>query len=341
MLQYRIEDVPAIRVRGELPRACAGCGSGGLRAIVVPGDPEPDREEFTYGHCPDCGTLTLIDRPIDIARYYPDNYYSFSLRETSYIRTQARRARNAMTLFDAGPLAALTERLASNRGLLSLRPLFNRKLGCVYNRSNSILDVGCGDGQKLYDLHELGFSNLTGIDPFMRSESISPTLKLRRAFLKDVRGRFEIVIFNHSFEHLPEPESELRTALAHLSAGGVAVVRIPLVGGLAWRKFGGEWAQLDAPRHFTLFSRRGFEALAARAGWRVRHMLYDSGPLQFAGSRLRQMGVNLHANPQDLTARFPPKELREFARSASALNRAGDGDQATFFLFPATDERRE
>jgi SAM-dependent methyltransferase len=338
MLQYRIEDVPAIRLQGEVARACAGCGSGGLRAIVIPGDPKPEREEFAYGHCPDCGTLTLIDRPMDMARYYPNNYYGFSLRKTSYIRTQARRARNAMTLFDAGSLAALTERLASNRGLLSLRPLFNRKLDRVYNRSNSILDVGCGDGQKLYDLHELGFSNLTGIDPFMRSESASPTLKLHRAFLKDVRGRFDIVIFNHSFEHLPEPESELRTALHHLNAGGVAVARIPLVGGLAWRKFGGEWAQLDAPRHFTVFSRGGFEALAARAGWRVRHMLYDSGPLQFAGSLLRQMGVNLHANPQDLTARFRPKELREFARSASALNRAGDGDQATFFLFPSEPE---
>ena len=331
-----IENIPAVEARGFVFSSCMGCGaSGPMPAVAVPGDPEPARKTFVYSFCPQCRTLSLVDPPADMSAYYADDYYSFGLRASSRLRTLARRARNAMTLFDATPIAAMSARLASNQSFLSLRPLFNGSLGRTYRRSDSILDVGSGDGQKLYDLRELGFSNLTGVDPFMRNPRTAPNLALRRASLDDIEGTFDVVMFHHSMEHMPDPRRTLQTTLKLLSPRGVAVVRIPVVGGWAWRTFGGEWAQLDAPRHLHLFSRQGFASLATRSGWRVARTIYDSGALQIAGSRLRGMGINFHKNPGALKDQFFSKERREFGRVAAALNRAADGDQATFFLFPA------
>ena len=337
MAQYTIEDIPALEPQGQVMRECMGCGVvGPATAVAVPGDPEPARKTFVYCLCGNCGTLSLTEPPANIAEYYPDDYYSFSVRNSSSFRSFARRARNAMTLFDSTPFSNVSAGLASNRSFLSLRPLFNGVLGKIYRRTDAILDVGCGDGQKLYDMRELGFSNLTGVDPFMRSPCSSPGFDLRRAWLDDIEGPFDVVIFHHSMEHMTDPAKALRTVARLLRVGGVLVVRIPLVGGWAWRAYGGEWAQLDAPRHMHLFSQQGFGALAKRTGWRIAHTLYDSGALQFAGSKLRLMGGNFHKHPEELRTRFSRAELRDFERQAARLNEESDGDMATFFLFSAS-----
>ena len=336
-MKYAIEEISAIEQRGRLNGSCAGCGwTGALARISVPGDPGPNRQSFVYSHCPRCGTLSLVEPPADMSSYYPDDYYSFSVKKLHPLRRLARNVRNAMTLFDRSAVSGVSARLASNRSFLSLRPLFSGMLGRRFLRSDAILDVGCGDGQKLYDLRELGFSNLTGIDPYARAPVTSEGFSIRRATLDEIDGRFDVIVFNHSLEHLNDPEHALLTAATLLNAGGMLVIRIPLTGGWAWRTFGGEWAQLDAPRHIHLFSEQGFRSLAERAGWRVAHMLYDSGTLQFAGSHLRLAGVNYHKSPRELEARFSRAELRGFALHAERLNRDADGDMATFFLASAT-----
>jgi SAM-dependent methyltransferase len=184
----------------------------------------------------------------------------------------------------------------------------------------------------LYDLRELGFSNLTGIDPYARAPVSSEGFSIRRASLDDVNERFDVIMFNHSLEHLTDPKHALLTSATLLNSGGMLVIRIPLTGGWAWRAYGGEWAQLDAPRHIHLFSEQGFTSLAERAGWRLAGMLYDSGTLQFTGSQLRLAGINYHTNPRELEARFSRAQLRDFALHAESLNRGADGDMATFFL---------
>ena len=332
-MKYAIEEIPAVEQRGRLIGSCAGCGwTEALARISVPGDPGPKRQSFIYSHCPQCGTLSLIEPPTDMSSYYPDYYYSFGVKNLHPLRRLARNARNAMTLFDRSALSGVSAKLASNRSFLSLRPLFNGALGRKFSRFDAFLDVGCGDGQKLYELRELGFSNLTGIDPYTRTPLSSPGLSVRRAFLDEVSEHFDVIVFDHSFEHLKDPENTLLTVATLLKAGGIVVIRIPLSGGWAWRTFGGEWAQLDAPRHIHLFSERGFKSLAERTRWRVAHMLYDSGTLQFTGSQLRLAGVNYYKRPAEFKARFSCAQLRDFASHAEKLNREADGDMATFFL---------
>jgi len=338
MLTHRIEDIPWIRISGQARGICIGCTFDGyLTVIEVPGDPESHRKTFSYNHCPNCGTMSLISVPPDLSQYYGDDYYNFTTRRSSPIRGLARRARNAMTLFDSTPFARLSAKLSSNRQFLSLRPLFDGRAGRKFRRSDPILDVGCGQGQLLRELRDLGFTDLTGLDPFLRSPVSARGFALHRGEVETMEGAFrratfQIVMFHHSLEHIVDPANTLVALREFLTPGGVVVVRIPLTGGMAWRTFGGEWIQLDAPRHVHLFSQKGFEEFARRLGWRVLRIVYDSGTFQFTGSRLRLMGIDFRKRPEDLISRFPRRERRQFLRTAERLNRELDGDQAAFFL---------
>lgn len=60
------------------------------------------------------------------------------------------------------------------------RPLYGdwlKKAGAKVD--DKIADIGCGNGQLLYEIYASGFSNLIGIDPFIESsKAINPSLHL-------------------------------------------------------------------------------------------------------------------------------------------------------------------
>ena len=310
---------------------CVACSfDGPLTEISVPGAPGTTRHYYAYLFCPECGTISLSQSLDGMESFYPDTYYSFSRNNLSRTRQMFPNLGTRIALFDRTALAPISARLCPATAFLSLRPLFNGSLGRKYSAENAFLDVGCGNGSKLLGLSEIGFSNLTGIDPYILNSSPVPGLRLLRGVIDDISGSFDVVTFHHSFEHIATPEETLTSLQRIVRPGGVAVIRIPVIGGWAWRTFGGDWAQLDAPRHLHLFSRSGFEALANRMGWRVAQTIFDSGRMQFAGSVLNEKGVGqpLLATQKALTS----KQRRNLDEKARNLNRVGDGDQATFFL---------
>jgi hypothetical protein len=112
------------------------------------------------------------------------------------------------------------------------------------------------------------------------------------------------------------------------------VLRLPLAGSWAWRQYGTRWVQLDAPRHLFLPSVGGLHLLAARIGFSVAQVMYDSDGFQFWGSELYQRDLPLHEEGSDALPPpiFDPVELDDFERRATDLNVRGDGDQAAFLL---------
>ena len=67
-----------------------------------------------------------------------------------------------------------------------------------------ILDVGCGDGSFLNNLFQLGFVNLTGIDPFLTNEySVDDKLRIRKADIYQIDETFDCIILKGTLEHQP------------------------------------------------------------------------------------------------------------------------------------------
>ena len=86
------------------------------------------------------------------------------------------------------------------------------------------------------------------------------------ATVQDVPGTYDLVMFNHSFEHVEDPLPTLRHARNLLAPGATLLLRTPVAGCWAWRHYGTDWVSIDAPRHAFIPSIAGLRAAAGRRG---------------------------------------------------------------------------
>lgn len=269
--------------------------------------------EFHYGECERCGSLHLQDIP-NLDQYYPANYYSLSVARGTSVQTIKER------LVDE--LHAIA--------FLALCRRFKRPLRV----DSRLLDVGCGSGRLLRTLRRRGYERLWGVDPYLENSSNEDGLRIISGSLEDVEdGFFDVILFNHSFEHVVAVEQTLRTASAKLKPNGVLVIRIP-VPAAAWRRYGTDWVQLDAPRHINLITETGFSALAGRVGMRIESVVFDSGPFQFWGSEAYRKGLTLEqAIPKSVVAlMFHLFGKVRWLYAARRLNQRREGDSASFLV---------
>lgn len=270
-------------------------------------------EQFEYFRCTACGCLQIGVLPADLGRFYPAGYYSYQSGVTRGLRERLRRWRNA-GLLQGGAAAGLAW-LQPFAALASLR-----RLGL--SRHDRVLDVGCGQGQLVCALRELGFAQAVGIDPLATREQ--PPWLLRRELAETDAG-WQLIMLHHSLEHLPDPRAACRIAAERLAPQGRLLIRVPTVDSWAYRHYASDWVQWDAPRHLHLFSRRNLAQLAEQAGLRLLALWDDSEALQFWGSahyrRSRLPLAAANAGPH------PWASLR-----AMRLNARAQGDQIVAVL---------
>jgi SAM-dependent methyltransferase len=203
-----------------------------------------------------------------------------------------------------------------------------------------VLEVGCGNGYYLLKLFELGYTRLWGVDPFMQDNAVRTfPVRLERRSLLDVdpaEGPVDAILFSHSLEHIAEQHETIARARELLVPGGLCLVGLPTVSSWAWDHYRADWAQLDAPRHLYLHSRRSLVALAERHGFAVERVVDDSTAFQFWGSEQNRMGVPLASATSWQTSprrsAFTHEQIRNFDERAVELNKQGCGDQFSAYL---------
>lgn len=331
---------PATEVAGTTSFPCKACGNAAdNRVLLVPGDPltYPPEEHvnFPYAQCTVCGSLSLIAVPEDIGRYYQGDYYSHLDGKGKGWRARLQALRDHGHVFGAPwPVRVLAD-AKPHYGLSHLRRLTRGEVGKPLTRESAILDVGCGSGAWLYRLAKLGFSSLTGADPFLREEVPGKPVRLLRADINAVQGRYALINCSHALEHVPDPTSDLRAMGDRLEDGGVILLRLPVLNRFAWETYGGNWVQLDAPRHLVLFTVEGVRRLAAATGLVIADTAFDATELMDLGSRVRQRNVFPHG-PAELwqaeTAALGPEAAKVAKLRAKQENASGTSDQASFFL---------
>jgi SAM-dependent methyltransferase len=323
-------------VTGGEAAACRVCGhAAGNRALRLREMMFGTGEGFGYTACAGCGSIQIDQVPADLGRHYPSDYYAYAPPAAAPgWKLALKRSRARAVLGGGGVLGALVSRVTGRPEYLD----WVREAGL--GPASRVLDVGSGGGVVLRELHLAGFTRLTGVDPFLPGDDEPlPGLRLLRREVGEVRGEFDFVMLNHSFEHMPDSAAVLRALRGLVAPGGVVMIRIPLAGRYAGRTYGDDWVQLDPPRHLVIHTEAGMQHLARGAGFRIERVVYDSTALQFWGSELYRRGMSLMdpatRRPRDPAAVFGRRQVREWERRAAELNQAGDGDQAAFYLRPA------
>jgi SAM-dependent methyltransferase len=311
---------------------CRICGkAGGNARFTVREMMFGTGEEFDYVECAVCGCLQIEEIPTDLSPYYPENYYSFERpRARFYGRFKRRRfARHAY----GG--RSLVGRLLAMRTPPHAMSAWFRRAGVRFD--DTILDVGSGGGELLFELLDAGFTNVVGVDPFIaRDLRHEGRILVMKRQLEEVEGEYDFITLHHSFEHLAEPHAALRQIQRLLKPNRFALLRLPLVSRFAWRKYATDWAQLDPPRHLYLHTPESVGVLARAAGFGVAGVACDSTAFQFWGSEQCRRGIPLmcersyFVNPRGSI--FSERDLRTFEAASAMLNENGDGDQAAFYL---------
>ena len=311
--------------------ACPLCGAGLGSEYRVREMMLGLREEFHYCSCSGCASLVLVDPPADLSAYYPDDYYS--LRP----RPRPRRVVRVAKRLRAEAAVRGHRRLAKAFGLGAPGPGWATWLEVAgVDRSASICDIGCGRGDGLLDLQDNGFTDLVGADPFVAETARREGVLIHRALVEDVPGTYDLVMFNHSFEHVPDPLPTLRHARELLAPGGTLMLRTPVAGCWAWRHYETDWVALDAPRHAFVPTPAGLAAAAADAALEIYATVYDSTDMQFWRSEQYRLDIPLfdpashQVDPSG--SHYSRRQIRSWRAQADRLNDANDGDTAAFFL---------
>lgn len=300
------------------------------------------RDTFEYLECAKCGCLQIRDIPDDLSKYYPENYWVFQEKQLS-----ANRAKNRIkellsrrrTRYWLNSKPDPVGRLIAYGQEIPPYITWMRKAK-VQSLDASILDVGCGKGDRLLMLAEDGFTHLTGVDPFIdRDITYQQGVQIYRKNLSDMTGSYDFISLHHSYEHMPDQLSTLKKLHELVNDQGCVLIRIPLVSSYAWKTYGTHWAQIDAPRHLYLHTEKSMSLLAQAAGFSIREVVYDSTLFQFWGSEQYRRDIAMYdprsflVNPEGSV--FSPGEIENFKQQARELNQKGEGDQACFYLHRA------
>jgi len=299
-------------------KKCKFCGSSDQKQHLAEERMFKKGGRFIYSECLSCGSLQLETIPSDLSPYYSSDYYSFlDLSYSSFFKRVVKSLRMKAYYKFGGRLFEPSY----GYWLKKLKPNF----------SDRIADIGCGNGQLLYEFYASGFQHLYGFDPFIQKEKvISPSLTIWKKTIEESDLMFDLIMMHHSFEHMSDPFGILKACFEKLKPGGRLLIRTPVSDARVWKDDGVYWVQLDAPRHLIIPSLAGMEICAKKVGFILDQIEFDSNEFQFWGTELYKKYLPLDQNL--LKKNFVKEEIKAFKEKALRYNQEGEGDQVCFYL---------
>ncbi len=215
--------------------------------------------------------------------------------------------------------------LLANIPVLKRRATFDlRERFLHYNNHGNglILDIGCGRGDYLKRMKDLGW-NVLGIEPDPVSAQLAKSngINIINGTLEDARLDDEIVdqvTMQHVIEHLVDPLAYVKECHRILKKGGRFIIYTPNLNSLFHRKFHKSWYALDPPRHLYIFSPKSLKLLFDKSPFRkyqisnaphLAKQIYDNSVIisrhgSVTGNATPQKGRTLYSVLEKLACLF-------------------------------------
>jgi SAM-dependent methyltransferase len=184
---------------------------------------EYQTEHFTVWRCRCCDSLHCLE-PVNLSRFY--KVYPFAKHQ----------------------LDLVTRTALGNRARQLLRQ--------GVQKTDAILDFGCGNGLFVTFLRKMGFSDVTGYDLYSNEYSDTAVLN----------NEYEVVLAQDVIEHADDPAQMLQAMVNCLKPQGLICLGTPMAERIdikKWRSFN---MSIHQPYHRHIFSARALVALARRFG---------------------------------------------------------------------------
>lgn len=277
--------------------------------------PVPRREQFEYVQCYLCGSPDSV--PLVIAEEdltgKPGRFLFVTCQNCELAYQNPRLKLEWIGAYyddeyiahrkktDWGPLKPLYE-WAMGKHDRDKEALVNRFVS-LHGRS-SVLDVGCGAGTFLEEIHKHTGAAVSGVDfkdlthlPSYAAMDFHLGLFYEQPFAD---RRFDLITMWHFLEHDYDPVRTLEHARKLLARNGRLVIEVPRLDSVSFRLFKERWPGLQAPQHTALYSRKTLLAMLEKAGLEVvEYLPYGAFPAWFylfAGTAfklLKGRGLNL------------------------------------------------
>ncbi len=166
--------------------------------------------------------------------------------------------------------------------------IFERRVKILqkFKDSGSVLEVGSSTGLLLSLLKRNGW-RVQGIEPSKTAIQAAllrgvPTLNTTFEEAKIEPQSFDAVIFNHVFEHIPDPLGTLQKARRILKKVGLILIDVPNFGSLSAKVYGVNWGYTAPKEHLWHFTKDSLFLLLKKEDftpiyWEARSGVWDYG----------------------------------------------------------------
>jgi 2-polyprenyl-3-methyl-5-hydroxy-6-metoxy-1,4-benzoquinol methylase len=234
---------------------CDLCGSQrNATFIAVEAQHSKAQRPVTLVRCLSCGLVYLNPRPnqAKIGEFYSSSYYAHADMERRQKLLRAR-FRNRFLEGLGGYGRSLDLRM-----IRKLAPVGLVDVIIPATLRGRLLDVGCGDGERVDWYQARGFEAY-GVEISGRAVENARKLGLRveQGILSDANypdGFFDVIVMAHVLEHTHSPQAYLQECFRILKPGGVLAVAVPNIESHSASVLQENWSFLMLPIHLYHFS---------------------------------------------------------------------------------------
>ena len=291
------------------------------------------KDEFKYFECGDCACFQIDKIPENMDKYYPHDYYSFNQGTEKPLK----RSYFKQLQYDhlSGHKPSTLGAIASFKYNPKIYHWF-KNMG-VENKAMKILDIGCGNGTLLKQLYQVGFTDLTGVDPYVEKDVIyNQNLKIQKTTIFEINEQFDIIMTHHSLEHMDRQMDVINRIHQLLRPGGKLLIRIPVMSERLFQKYGINLVSLDPPRHFFIHSIKSIKMLLSNAGFAIKKIVYDTELFDIISSEQYLRDISLHNSRSYIVNKknsvFSKREINQFKKFSQELNENQDGSTVALYI---------